>query len=72
MKTAVYPNPSTGDFTVQCEGMKRIEVFSMDGRLVTSIQTESPVQQLHGLMNGTFLMKITTTDGVIVQKIVKL
>ena len=72
MKAAVYPNPSTGDFTVQCEGMKRIEVFSMDGRLVTSIQTESPVQQLHGLMNGTFLMKITTTDGVIVQKIVKL
>jgi subtilisin family serine protease len=72
LKAVVYPNPSTGDFTVQCEGMKRIEVFSMDGRLIKSIQTESPVHQLHGLKNGTFLIKITTTDGVIMKKIVKL
>ena len=65
----VYPNPSRGDFTIQCEGMKLIEVFSMDGRLVKNIQTESPVYQLRGLTNGTFLVKITTTDGVTVKKI---
>jgi len=70
MKAAVYPNPSNGDFTIQCEGMKQIEVFSMDGRLVKSIQTESPIYQLQGLTNGTFLVKITTDDGVTVQKIV--
>lgn len=69
----IYPNPSTGDFTIQCDGMRQIEVFSMDGRLVNSIQTESPVvQQLNGLMNGTFLIKITTNEGVIVKKLVRL
>ena len=68
----VYPNPSNGNFTIQCEGMKRIEVFSMDGRLIKTINTESPVQQLDGLMNGTFLVKITTNNEVIVRKIVKL
>jgi subtilisin family serine protease len=68
----VYPNPSNDSFTIQCEDMKRIEVFSMDGRILKSIQTESPVHQLHGLKNGTFLIKITTTDGVITKKIVKL
>lgn len=68
----VYPNPSNDSFTIQCEGMKWIEVFSMDGRILKSIQTESPVLQLHGLKNGTFLIKITTTDGVIMKKIVKL
>ena len=68
----VYPNPSNDSFTIQCEGMKWIEVFSMDGRILKSIQTESPVHQLHGLKNGTFLIKITTTDGVITKKIVKL
>ena len=64
----MYPNPSTGDFTIQCEGMKHIEVYSVDGRLVHSIPTESPVQQLNGLPNGTFLVKITTNEGVIVKK----
>ena len=70
LKAAVYPNPNNGDFTIQCEGMKLVEVFSMDGRLVKSIQTESPIYQLQGLTNGTFLVKITTDDGVTVQKIV--
>ena len=67
----VYPNPSNSVFTVQCEGMHQIEVFSMDGRLLQTIQTESPVQQLNDLPNGTFLLKLTTTDGVIVKRIVK-
>ena len=68
----IYPNPSTGVFTIQCDGMRQIEVFSMDGRLIKSIQTESPVQQLDGLPNGTFLVKIATINGVIVRKAVKL
>ncbi|MBR4392083.1 MAG: S8 family peptidase [Bacteroidales bacterium] len=72
INASIYPNPSTGNFTIQCEGMKQIEVFSIDGRLLISIPTESPVQQLKGLLNGTFLVKITTTNGVIVKEIVKL
>lgn len=64
----IFPNPSNNNFTIQCEGMRQIEVFCMDGRLVNSIQTESPVYQLNGLTNGTFLVKITTNDGVIVRK----
>ena len=68
----VYPNPSTGDFTIQCDGMKQIEVFSMDGQLMRSINTASPVQQLKGLPNGTYLVRITTIDGTIVRKVVKL
>lgn len=68
----VYPNPSNDSFTIQCEGMRRIEVLSMDGRLVKSVTTKSPVHQLDGLMNGTSLVKITTTEGVIVMKLVKL
>ena len=68
----IFPNPSNNNFTIQCEGMGQIEVFCMDGRLVKSIQTESPVYQLNGLTNGTFLVKITTNDGVIVKKVVKL
>lgn len=71
-QACIFPNPSTEDITVTCEGMHQIEVFSMEGRLVKSIQTASPVHQLNGLMNGTYLVKITTEKGVIVKKAVKL
>ena len=67
----IFPNPSTTDFTIECKGMHQIEVFSMDGRLVKRIQTASPVQQLEGLPNGTYLIKITTNEGVIVKKAVR-
>lgn len=49
-----------------------IEVFGMDGQLVKHIQTASPVHQLKGLTSGTYLVKITTDDAVIVKKVVKL
>ena len=68
----IFPNPSTGDFTIQSEGMRQIEVFSMDGRLLKSIETKSPVQQINGLPNGTFVVKITTTKEIVFKKVVKL
>ena len=34
----VFPNPSTKGFTVQCEGLTSIEVFSMDGKIIKSIE----------------------------------
>ena len=68
----VYPNPSSDDFTIECDGMRQIDIFSMDGRSISSIHTASPVHQLQGLTNGTFLIKITTDDRVIVKKMVKL
>ena len=68
----IFPNPSNNIFTIECEGMRQIEIYTMDGRLVKSVQTESPVHQLKGLMNGTYLVKITTDKKVIVKKAMKL
>lgn len=68
----IFPNPSTKDFAIECKGMRQIEVFSIDGRLVKCIQAESSFQQLNGLPNGTYLIKITTNKEVIVKKAVRL
>ncbi len=68
----IFPNPSKDVFTIECEGMHLIEVYGMDGQLVKHIQTASPVHQLKGLTSGTYLVKITTDDAVIVKKVVKL
>lgn len=68
----IFPNPSKNYFNIECEGMQRIEIFTMDGRQVQDIKTASPAHQLHGLTSGTYLVKIITVNGVITKKVVRL
>ena len=68
----VYPNPSTGDFTVACEGIQTISVLSIDGKLLKTIEVNGNECRIEGLMNGVYLLKIDTENGVIMNKIVKL
>lgn len=60
----VYPNPSTGTVTVQYDGMKRIEVFSMDGRGVKSVEVNGPQYQIDGLEKGVYLIRISSETEV--------
>ncbi len=69
---AIYPNPSAGSFTIQCEGMRQIEVYSIDGRLVKSISVNASQYLIEGLKNGIYLLKISSDKGSIVRKIVKI
>ena len=68
----VYPNPSTGNFTVAGEGIHRVSVFSVEGKLLKVIEINENECRIEGLMNGVYLLKIDTENGVIVNKIVKL
>ena len=68
----VYPNPSTGSFTVVCESMKEASVFSLDGRLVRQIPTDGSRCSIEGLNDGVYLLKIRTKDGNFVRKLVKM
>jgi len=70
-KITIFPNPSHDKFTVVCERMERIEVFSIDGRLVKSMAVNGPTCQLNGLENGLYLVKIFTDNGMTIKKIVK-
>ena len=71
-KAAVYPNPSQGSFTVAVNGMSRIYILSIDGKLQQTIETKGDECQIKGLSKGVYLLKIDTKDGVIVQKIIQL
>ena len=68
----IYPNPSMGDFTVAGEGIHRVSVFSVEGKLLKVIEMNGNECRIEGLMNGVYLLKIDTENGVIVNKIVKL
>ena len=66
----VYPNPSTNTFTIQCEGMKQIEIYSIDGRLVRSLSVTESECLIEGLGRGVYLLRIRTGEGNIVRKMV--
>ena len=71
-KAQVYPNPSTGDFTVACEGIQAISVFSVDGKLLKTIEVSGNEYRIENLPKGVYMLKIDMENGVIVNKIVKL
>ena len=70
-KTVVYPNPSTGIFTVQSsESIQSIEVYSILGNKVGNYSNLTI--DLSPLSSGTYVAKITSTEGnVSRQKLVK-
>ncbi len=67
----VFPNPSQDAFTVQCDDMTRIEVFSMDGRLVKTMEPNGSQCQIEGLENGVYVLQISRGGRKLVQRIVK-
>ena len=68
----VLPNPSTDGFNVQCEGLTNIEVFSMDGKMIKSIEPRGSQCYIDGLSTGMYLVRIVSEHGLTVRKIVKL
>ena len=68
----VFPNPSNDVFTVGCEGLISIEVFSVDGKLLGSLKANGSQCVISGLPEGVFLVKASTTNGDVIKKIVKL
>ena len=66
----VFPNPSKDGFNVQCEGLTSIEVFSMDGKKIKSIETTGSHCFIDGLSSGMYLVRIVSGQQLVVRKIV--
>jgi uncharacterized repeat protein (TIGR03803 family) len=69
---SVYPNPSTGMIYVNAgKGSKgTIEVYNMIGELITKKEiTGSESLDLSGQPGGTYLMRLTLKDQVIIKRI---
>ena len=57
-KVSIYPNPTSDRIIIQCVGMKRIEVYSTEGRLVRSLEVKGDACQIDGLESGMYLVRI--------------
>ena len=68
----VYPNPSTGKFTVKSEG-GLINVYALSGELILS-QTTLGVQEidLSKVQSGTYIIETSTPEGIARTRISKI
>ena len=69
---AIYPNPSTNNFTVAMDGMLSVSVCTLEGRLLKTINTKGDECRIEGLSNGVYILKIHTKDSILVNKIIKM
>jgi serine protease AprX len=67
---SIFPNPSSGQVTIQCAEMKQVEVFSVDGHLAQSIQVKGDVCQLEGLKSGVYVVRILKGGEALLRKLI--
>ena len=66
----IFPNPSSGSFTIHCEGLKRVSVYSVDGRLVKAFEVNGAQCSIEDLEQGVYLVRMETERGIVNRKVV--
>ncbi len=74
ISVSIYPNPTTGKINVEAEGIERIDIYDIQGMKVKSQKTNIKSQKyeldLSTQPKGIYIIKVTTSKGVAVEKIV--
>jgi Secretion system C-terminal sorting domain/FG-GAP repeat len=68
----VYPNPTKGNITIECEGMERVEFIDVAGNLVYELLVSSDVLDIDisAFSSGVYFVRVMTEDGVGVERII--
>ena len=68
-----YPNPTSGVLNVEAEGLRRVEVMDMTGRVVMAKESAEAAQRIatDGLPAGMYAVRVVTDRGLFTQKIIK-
>ena len=67
----VYPNPTKGLITVEAEDMTHIDVYNALGQRVLQdeISGSQAILNLHHASPGLYLLKVTTTEGIVMKRV---
>jgi len=62
---SVYPNPTTGDFTVTCETViESIELYDMMGKKLFSVMPKAQTAQIkENLSKGVYFYRVMLQDN---------
>ncbi|MGB1004764.1 MAG: T9SS type A sorting domain-containing protein [Salibacteraceae bacterium] len=67
----IYPNPTTGQLTIEGEGITKVEIFDMQGKLLLS-QPHKLQLYLGFLSKGLYHIRLTTPTGFYYESISKM
>ena len=73
MNLNLYPNPVKDVLYVECDNMQQYDIYSLDGKLVKSSQTfdNEAIINVEDLVNGVYMVKITSDKGTVTRRVVK-
>ncbi len=69
----IYPNPSTGIFNIEGDGLQKIEVIDIYGQVILSKEIKNTNLQvdLSDKAAGAYLLRVVTVDGIVTHKLIK-
>ena len=67
---SVFPNPAIDLVTIQCTEMTSVDVFTIDGRLLQSIEVEDDACQIQGLKCGVYVVRIWKNEQMMVRRLI--
>lgn len=66
----IYPNPTTGIVNIDAEGLNKVVVYDVTGRMMMSVANESTID-ISNLEAGVYFFSVETTNGSAMKKLVK-
>jgi 3',5'-cyclic AMP phosphodiesterase CpdA len=70
---SVFPNPVTGQVTIQYAGKSEIEISNIEGQILKRITTQDifTIADVSDLPAGIYILKAKTSAGVVIKKLIK-
>ena len=70
----LYPNPTTGQLTIELEGLTTVEVYNLVGQclLREDVSENNALIDMSSLQNGVYMVKLSANAGSVMQKVVKM
>ena len=74
LNVKLYPNPTSGQLSVEVEKMTSVSVYDLVGQCVlqTPAEKSQVTLDMSQLQNGIYFVKVNTANGSIVQRVVKM
>ena len=70
----LYPNPTTGQLSIEAEGMTEVGVYDLLGQCLMQMSTNEgkATVDMSQLQNGIYIVKMNTVKGTAVRRVVKM
>lgn len=70
----LYPNPTSGQLTIEAEAMTVVSLYDLVGQCVMrqSVDNDQAVIDMDNLQDGIYMVKVETLNGAVMQRVVKM